>query len=379
MKKKQIRYIFLIMICLLSFSACKKSRKDLVTFASIDTLAINTSTFEHPFEIPVNKSSLRYVRLATNRPFVITHIDELRIVNSTIFILDRKRKSIILFDIAGKFKKSVTIKNTQFQYFDIFGDAIYVLDKNQSKIFKFDFEGNLLKTFNQNFHGVQFAVLPGERFIYYTSGLSTRDGNSENYQLSISGPQKTDMQLPYKRIYSGIKYFFEDQFSRNGDHLFFISAFENVFYKVDTLKIVALTKFDFGKYNMPDSVFLKGKDFDNFNAFPYVSDLVNVANTVHFSFFKFSYHNRQGYIVCDYNRKKIIAGGIDVATDAASDFNNIVPVCSYGDKFIAIISPRTWLRMSSEMDLSKTLLNKKYPKKTICLDDSPILLFYTLL
>ena len=378
MQKNPIGYIFFFLGCFLIL-ACQRDRKDLVSYASMDTLSVSSKIFDHPFEIPINRTSLNYVRLETGLHPTITHIDQLKIYLNTIFILDRSTSSLTFFDITGKFIKSITIKNTSLQYFDILDNEIYLLDRNQSKLFKFNLQGKLLKTIHQDFHGVQFAALPGDKFIYNTCGLITRDGESEKYQLSMPGLKKADMQLPFKPIYSGIKYLFENQFSRNGSQVFFTSAFENVIYKIDTTKITALTKFDFGNYNMPDSIFLKGKAFDNFNAFPYVSDLVNVANNSRFSFFKFSYNNRQGYVLSDSKRKKVIAGGIDVVADEASDFNNSIPVCSYGDKFVAVVSPKDWLKMSSELDLSSTKLNKKYPMQSIKGSDAPILLFYTLL
>jgi hypothetical protein len=334
-QKKSIGYTYFVLFCIL-FLGCKENKRGIINYSSLDTLNVDTSVFSHPIKISLDKSSLKYVKLQSGTNLIANHIKQLKIYNHTIYILDKYSNSIILFNISGKFQKRVSIKNAHFQCFDIYENAIYILEKNQSRIFKLDLEGKLVKVLNQDFHGVQFAALPKGKFIYNTGGLITRDADSENYQLSIPKKEIAELQLPFKPIYRGIKYFFENQFSRRNDQLFFTSAFENVIYKIDTNTITALTKFDFGKYNMPDSIFLKAKEFDNFNDFPYVSDLVNVANNSGFSFFKFSYHHCQGYLLIDARKRKIIEGGIGVVAESVTDFNNIVPICNYARNLLLL-------------------------------------------
>lgn len=379
LNKKVDCFFCVVLSCMLGFVSCKKKEKNLVNNKFITTLFIDSSIFSHPIQIPVNHSSLRYVQLQYGRHNVVNHIDEIKINSNTIFILDRLESCLTLFNMTGKFIKSVVIKNSQLQHFDIYNNNLYVLDNGQNRISKFDLKANLIHTYNQGFHGVQFATLPDDKFVYNTGGLVTSDGDSEAHQLSIVNGSHISVLLPFKEIYKGVKYFFENQFSRDNDQLFFISAFDNVMYKIDTSKITGLTKFNFAKYNMPDSIFLKGQAYDSFNAFPYVSDLVNAVNTSRFSFFKFSFNSQQGYLISDAKRTKIIAGGISVAANEASDFNNVFPVCSYGDTLVSVVTPKIWIKMSTELDLSKTKLNNNYPLKKMRFDDGPILLFYTLL
>jgi len=377
--KNLLCFSLVLFVGIPSFLSCKKKERNLVNNKFIDTLLVDSAIFSHPIQIPVNHASLRYVQLQLGGRDLINHIDQIKIHSNTVFVLDKSSCKLSLFDITGKFIKNIVIKNAQFQCFDIFNNSIYILDKNQNIIFKCDLKGMLIHTFNLGFHGVQFAALPDDKFVYNTSGLITSDGDSENYQLSIVSGNQSSIQLPFKAIYKGMRYFFENQFARNSDKLFFISAFDNVLYKIDSSKIVGLTKFNFAKYNMPDNVFLKGQAYDSFNEFPYVSDLVNVVNTSRFSFFKFSFKGQQGYFISDVTRKKIVVGGVNVEANEASDFNNVFPVCNYGDTLISIITPKNWIKMSAEVDLSKTQLNNKYPLNTMRFDDGPILIFYSLL
>jgi hypothetical protein len=329
--------------------------------------------------MPIDASSLNYVRLETNINSKIYHVDQIRIHKSHIYVLDKPGRSFLIFDITGKHVRTVRIKSSELQGFDLVDDMIYLLETEKGKMIKLDLSGRLIQELNIGFRGVQFVAFPGETFVFNTAGFATIDRNSDRFQLVATHSTRSKMLLPYADQYKGLKYYYESQFYRRGKNVNFISAFDNVIYKVDTGHAEALTKFDFGKYNMPDSVFVKGQAFDNFNAFPFVSELTNTANNDSLSFFKFSFSGKEGYLLTTNDRKKLIAGGVGMLSGITVDYSNVTPICSYNNKFVALIKAQAVLTLPSTVDRSKLKITRQLGVNTIIASDNPILLFYKLL
>ncbi len=360
-------------------TACNKLKVSTADYTTIDTLIIDTSLLRGNFEMPIDGNSLKYVRLETNQQSHIYRVDQINVYQDRVYILDKNGKQFLVFNISGSYLNKINIKSNEIRNFDIWNDTIYILETEKGKIIKLDLNGKLINELTVGFRGIQLAVLPGETFAFNTAGFSTVDRRSEHYQLALKSNAKVDLQLPFRDDYDGLKYYFDNQLTKADKGLNFISAFENILYQVDTGNVKAVTKFDFGEYNMPDSIFLKGKEFDNFNAFPFVSELTNPVNTTSYSFFKFAFDGKEGYILTNAKRRKVIAAGVGLVSGSSADYNGVIPACSYNNQLVAIIEPKAALALSKSIDKSKLQINKQMGLDNLNASDNPILLFYKLL
>lgn len=369
-----------LLLTLSSFSfliiSCTNPSKNDVNYTGFDTLRVDNQIFSQAFQMPVNTRSLQYVRLETNTYSKITRIDQLEIHQEVIFVLDCLSNKIILFTLAGDFLRSISIKDGQIHQFDFFDGNLFVLEKKKGKIYEYSLDGSLIKTFNTGKQGGQFVVFNQGAFAFNTLGLKTATKDSEAYQLAIYNNQLIQLKLPFKKPHTGLKYTFGNQFSRYHKQIEFLTAFTNTIYQLDPSTIKAVTKFDFGLYNMPDSVFLSRNRYNDYNQTPYVTDLLTVFHIDSYSFHKFAYKGEEGYLLTDGNRKKIIQGGIGVMAGAESDYFNPIPIFNYQDKLVAIIEPAELL---SNIHIRNSRLFKQHDIQTIKYSDNPFLLFYTLL
>jgi len=361
---------------LLLLTACKEPVTDDSDYTDLDTLNIADSIFSKNFSLPVDRESLRYIRLETSERSLIGRIDQLAVCQDVIWILDGLNNKVLLFRISGKFIGNISVKNAWLQQFDLYNNEIYVFERTYGRIYKFSSKGSLLKVFSPGFHGAQFAVLYPDAFVYNTLGLKTSDRNSEIYQLAIHRNEGYGLKLPFEKEYTGLKYSFGNQFSRQGGQVNFLTAFSSILYKVDTTGIKALTKFDFGRYNMNDSVYLSRQTYNDYHRTSCVTDLTVCAGLGPVTLYRFAFEGKEGYLLADLKRKKIINGGIGVTAGAESDFNNPIPVCSYQDKLVAVIEPRTILLNAVNKSLQ---FAKQHDLAKVKATDNSFLLLYTLL
>lgn len=155
--KAKIKYRFIMMLCAFIFSMCQlnnKSRKE-NTISNKDLIEINADKLNMEETILFSSvfSGFKIIALETNNDCLIGQIDDLQIMNDTLYILDRSiAKALFVFDEKGKFIRkignigkgpgeyirphsfSLDVKNNQIQIFDIAG-----------KILKFTTKGKLIK------------------------------------------------------------------------------------------------------------------------------------------------------------------------------------------------------------------------------------------
>lgn len=362
-------------MALWSIMSCNTTAQDDLGSAPVKTVFVNSRMLDSVFKLTVNKSSVSYVRLQTNANSVISSVNQIRIYKGVIYILDKPNSAFLLFDISGRFLKKTTFKKQRLLNFDIHENAVYLLSKRKGVIYKMDLRGKIIKSFTLGLQGVQFLAVSDTSFIFNTAGLETTNKLSASHQLSeiyVNGKQK--FHLPFADPYQSLCYYFNNQLSRSDSGISFTSAFKNISYTIKKQKVTSVIKFDFGKYNMPDSIFIKLKAKDDFNSLPYVTDLANPVKTKNYSFFTLTLKNRGGYLLLRNTDNKLLGAGTGIEANADTDFNNIAPLGSYNDRFFTLVRPTDLLLNKA----GASLLFSAKQNNDLNEHDNPILMFYSL-
>jgi hypothetical protein len=339
-------------------------------------ISVNSAGLDTPFKLKIKSQTLHYIPLETNDSCRIRAISQIAINQDTIYILDKQRSALLLFNISGKFLTKFSFGREKLVNFDLSKNDVYILEKTDGLMHKITVRSRYIKTDTLGLHGVQFVALSGSRLLFNTAGLRTKDLHSEHYQLAevnLNG-QFLKMHLPFAPPYKAIHYYYPNQLTRSNVGLFFTSAFDNILYTSIQTKIVPYIKFDFGKYNLPDSVFTARKEADELGNLQYVTDLANIAQTNFYSFFNFTFKSETGYLLLRLKDKKVISVGVGSQANAGTGCINLVPAGSYKNEFFSIVEPETLIANmpgSPKLSEHERLQNLKG-------SDNPILMFYQL-
>ncbi|MCQ2974601.1 MAG: 6-bladed beta-propeller [Bacteroidales bacterium] len=127
--------------------------------------------------------SLFVIKLETNDNSIIGNLDQVLIVNDTIYIRDwTKTKNICLFDMQGHFINNIgKVGNGPYEYVSptdmyVTDDAVFVFDEWQHKIIKYKHDGTPIFDKKISFICNQIFPLPNGEFLF-------RGIDSQNYHL----------------------------------------------------------------------------------------------------------------------------------------------------------------------------------------------------
>ena len=149
-----------------------------------------TIKLEHldPTKLAVTKledifDTLHYINLETADDFIVGEISKIDILKDTIYILDRKTKSIYTFTINGKKVRRIgQIGNGPGEYSEptsmsVTNDHIFVYDQWQQKVVKYNHYGDVISDHKLPFFCQKVLMLENEDMLCFGAGM-------DNHHLS---------------------------------------------------------------------------------------------------------------------------------------------------------------------------------------------------
>lgn len=231
---RRINLLMYIIILITYITGCETSNdNDIIDLKDIKTKNIKISSIA---------DSVYYIPLETKEKCVIKSIDEIKITDDRIFILNN-RKTILIFNKTGEFMNKIDNRGKgpgEYRIISSFSvnpakDIVYILDDH--KILGYDYWGNYqhykIKVNNYNafhFHNNLF-------YCHAPVELHSKDKQNKLDVIDLKG-SKINSYLPVKKENKGISKFitFAEFYTMN-NKVFLLEPEENVLYKVDTNSI----------------------------------------------------------------------------------------------------------------------------------------------
>ncbi|TKG94477.1 6-bladed beta-propeller [Puteibacter caeruleilacunae] len=198
MKLLEKRQQLLILLgCLILFGGCGQGRvKENLSGIAVNEglIRINVDTITRESKINYSDifDGIEIIALETKEECLIGQVDQLEIVNDTIYILDSfSAKALFLFDLEGRFIRKIGVVGRgpgEFNRPDFFSidDAkkqIYVLDRNTRRVLVFSNTGEHLKSLTLQGNLI-FNQIVFDRDIILVDNL-VRDGGSKYWLHAI--------------------------------------------------------------------------------------------------------------------------------------------------------------------------------------------------
>jgi hypothetical protein len=181
---KKIYYI-LILSCFLLFSSQSKKHKP-QSNRNIPVQDIKWKS-QKDFEINDIVKDIQYILLENKKECVFSEITKLIIENNRIYILDFSGKSLLVFDINGKFLHKVgSIGGGPGEYaryinFDVHDNMVYVYDFSNHRILIYDEMGKYKENIKSSFNFFDLYILKQKKYLLSLSGE-----NGENNKVALT-------------------------------------------------------------------------------------------------------------------------------------------------------------------------------------------------
>lgn len=196
--------------------------------------------------------SMREVRLESAPEYAINHINKVLMADSTLYIMDKRQKRVLLFGLDGRHMGTIAdIGHGRGEYVDLIDVAV---DRYRRELLLLVYpKGIMHYTLDGKFKhkdtlDVFFSEIGCDRSFYYLhdAGHSLMAINKETGErrnlLELDGDRAPFCSL------SG-----DDRLYDCGDRLFFTRYFDNNIYELTGGEVTAQYSIDFGKYAFPES------------------------------------------------------------------------------------------------------------------------------
>lgn len=240
--------IYLCVVLSLLFVSCFES-KEKKYIISIDTNRIKTIKLDELFsEIEINP-------LHTSDSSLISEIIKIIFWKDELYILDRKQKAILIFDVNGRFyRKLRKVGRGPGEYLDIADFTINPYNNNielvdGQNLYVYDNIGrfiNRVKIACEKFIAVNEIEIISNDIIFFLK--------HDSYNLSALYSRKNKKIIKTIEIYpqwlkEKIPFTVYDKLYRNGNEINYVEGFSNKVYKINENGFILKYEWDFGKYN----------------------------------------------------------------------------------------------------------------------------------
>lgn len=248
----KLPFLFFIILLLI---ACKSKTTNKDNNVTIENISISNSS-KLGYSIV---DTVTYIPLVENDNFLFSSISKLIIKEDKILILDLLgSNSLLCFDNLGTFLFKVGRQGagpgeyTKLWDFDVSNSNIYLYDRGKKQMLIYDLDGNFVKTKKSGFRGDSFKLLNNNDFIF-----SLAKEGKEGPLLVL-----TDNNLKIKKTYLSYS-------SENNDDKFNYNLFQttgNIFlynksvndtvysFNMENGEMGKALVFDFGKRTVPDEL-----------------------------------------------------------------------------------------------------------------------------
>lgn len=372
------RIVYCLYPVFLTFCSSPNNQNN-VGSQSIDRITINIDESQSQELFPINKvfKNPKYIQLETNSQCLISVIDKIIVHNNHFYILDRKEKQILVFDNDGKYIQKVgTIGKGPGEYislddFCIEDSTIMLLARDQKRVLLYNIDGSFrdnirLDDYNSN-------IETNRNQLYLFSNFSQNTKNCNIVQYDIKRKKRIAQFHEFKKSQSGQGYE-STTFAKNAEDVFCFFPNDYTIYKIKNDRCIPQFFIDFGKHALPEGSQYKNhkeiESISNINTIDRINDLQFINGNILFNFtcgiFKYS---------TVYNSiTKILAFGY---IDANENFPLIAGnfVGQYGNKVIDVVEARSisTIEQYGSPEINASLAKLRFAKKPE-LSDNPILL-----
>lgn len=262
----------------------------------IDTMQIDIDTYasNEKFIIKANSiEAIRFIPLETNDNSLIGEVSKVQTGNDRIFVLDNSiSKTLFIFDPDGNFLFRIGTKgNGPGEFFrgphdfsiDSDRKQIYVFEAEARKVVVFDWNGTFIREKKFDKFPYAFALLgPGKHALAYRT-------KSDKYELAITGNEGNE-RFRFGKIPTDLAFTSTFPITVNEGNVWFSPNLSNLICKIGNDSISRGIFFDFGKYNLPQTLKTElQKDFDpsKLNSNVYVTGISNVLESDQLLFFRY--------------------------------------------------------------------------------------------
>lgn len=247
-----MKNIIKIFLAVLILTSCNFNKNDVTNLKCFQV--INYQNIE---PLPINeKQILQITKLETTKNSIISNIKKIIENDGLYYILDDKNVKIFIFDVkTGKFVNSLLkIGKGPGEYINIIDFCI-----RDSIIYALTFGGKInlynrknlrfIKSFKVPDKYVPINITVSDSFIFYTN-FPRNNINTSVFKSTIDGKEfEIISTYPYNVNCDFTLRGNQNLFLKNNNHVYFRHNLENVLYINDSPNI----KFDFGKYNIPQT------------------------------------------------------------------------------------------------------------------------------
>lgn len=328
--------IIAVMTVLCLSPSCKNNRGKAAFTADI-VANVDVPESKEAFDVEQLADFEKVIPLRTEEGAFIGEIDKLEMDDNHIVILDKKMRTVWLFDSDGRFirkigclgngpKEYVSLDDMQF---DKESGTVWIWDRVKQAMFEYDLSGELLQEISTGFIANKFAKTQSGFWLYY-SYLENPDNNNlilVNDQMDrlVSGYFPTKESFPVS-LNSGFS-------SRNGRYFFYFPL-SNIIYSLDDEGANPYIEFDFGAQTLPYSKIMNMSESEYKNLLgneSYLGDLRNVVMSNDYCFFRFSSTARNKYVTDYYGVLNLQTGDVKtyaylMTSDLLVDFSSILCV-----------------------------------------------------
>jgi hypothetical protein len=196
------------------------------------------------------------IRLETNEESVIHHVDKVVFVHDSIFIMDKKQKTVFLFDSNGKYlNKLAKSGNGPDEYFDLadftineYTNSLEILSAYRG-IYRYDLDFRFIERIPISTKGIvhRFAVVDSCTRAFYNL---VRIHNIELYDIYSKELKGEYVKVPayiHQKTSLGSPFFLLEN-KQKGEAVF-TQPFSNTVYTITRSSFKPCYTWDFGKYN----------------------------------------------------------------------------------------------------------------------------------
>lgn len=227
---KNYKIVLFILFACFMYSSCKQENNKRDDF-SPDLLTESVDTLYYSAFV----DSVKYIHLETSEDRLIGEINEAILTSDKIFILDKYKQTIWIFDQYGKYVDCISKRgNGPGEYVNICQidydkdmHAIAALDMWTKSILYYHINGDFIKKVNLEQYATNFKIVPQEGYIISNAGEAKE--NAGIYLADMRG--KTINKLAAKKENHMLSYTDVNDFASFNDTIAFILPnFENKIY-----------------------------------------------------------------------------------------------------------------------------------------------------
>lgn len=377
------KFSVLLLSILLILISCK-SEKDKVQ-ESIKEIDFDEVISNDPIMFSDIFSDYKIIPLETTDNSIFSSIDDIIMLNDTLFIFDRfKSKSVFLFDIGGKFINKICRlgkgpgEYLQVSSFDVDENTrnILLFDWTTKKLIFYDFNGDYLREIS--FKKYYKSILCTEDKIYLSRPLfETKKGDNLILQMDKNGKNRVELfREKYNQTIPPIL-----EFSRGGDFygglsdVKFLKKYDLNIYSIQNQVIKPAIILRTNKYELDENDFIKLQNDPTNQDIKKITAISEFSENDILISFKVKLGRFQYNILSYKNSEKIYCTPRFV-DDLTYLHPNMYKIS--GNKYIGIINSVQLFYIQNSINDPDILIPKSIKEKILSLSDysNPILVLY---